>query len=112
MMSKAKLLAAALLTTAVISQASYAEKAKENNVIKRTVTVSGVDGDTMELTQVLSPNLDGSYTIISLEPEDEVKEFYDRQCEKMSSGYKYAGIKKSKVSLSEAAIAGFICEKP
>ncbi|WP_166254695.1 hypothetical protein [Marinobacter salicampi] len=51
--------------------------------IEQSVEVSSPTGEAMSITRVMKVNPNGSYTLLKLEPADQVTAFYDRACKKL-----------------------------
>lgn len=96
---------------AVTSFAAVGGEPRNSNsdtLIEEKVSVQGLDGSTLQMTQILRPNADGTVTVVDLKPEEKVSEFFERQC--ASVGSQWSGLDNGETTLSEGAIYGFTCE--
>lgn len=96
------------LTLAAIAAEGESRGHPSEGLIEEKVTVQGLDGTALDMTQILRPNADGTYTVARLEPESEVEAFFERQC--ASLGAEWAGLDDGETILTEGAIYGFTCE--
>ncbi|TBW48219.1 hypothetical protein EZI54_21520 [Marinobacter halodurans] len=81
------------------------------DTLRQPLTIQSPTGESMQVIQVLRPNSDGSYTLVALEPEKEVKAFYERACQaEYGPAFHYVGPDEGDTVLSEDAITGYVCE--
>lgn len=74
------------------------------NIDKVTETIQDESGRAIAVTISLRDNGDGSYTVVSIEPELKAKEFFDRACEEeYGPTAKWIDVTKNEVQISGSA---------
>lgn len=98
-----------IITTITCSTILMAQTAAESKTFERKIIVEAENGRSMEITQVLKPNPDGTDTIVALKPEKEVKAFYDQLCQdQFGPGWIYEGL-GTDTRISKGAIHTYSC---
>lgn len=98
-----------LLSAVVLASPQAQQRDSTQKEIREHVTVEGLDGRTIEMVQVLVPNPDNTFTVIALEPEHKVREFFQQQCQTI--GADWPGLDQGETRITEEAIYGFSCVK-
>lgn len=99
----------ALFILPAVASGSSKEDINTGEAVEQTVTIQGLDGTKMDMTQSLEKNEDGTYTVISLEPKEKVREFFERQC--ASIGSRWVGFEEGETVITEGVIYSFTCEQ-
>lgn len=80
------------------------------NIDKVTDTIQDESGRAIAVTISLKDHSDGSYTVVSIEPEQEAKEFFDRACEEeYGPSAKWIDVTKNEVRISGSAGYTYSC---
>jgi hypothetical protein len=80
------------------------------NIDKVTETIQNESGRAIAVTISLRDHGDGSYTVVSIEPERKAKEFFDRACEEeYGPSAKWIDVTKNEVQISGSAGYTYSC---
>lgn len=82
-----------------------------DELIYKTVSVSDASDRTIEITQTLRPNGDGSFTLLKIEPEQEANAFFDRACkEEIGLEARFIRVNEGETIVSESTVFGYVCQ--
>ncbi|GLQ30396.1 hypothetical protein [Litoribrevibacter albus] len=97
-----------VLAVASMSTVSLASEAS-TVVIKKPTVIHDQQNRSLDVVQVMRENLDGSFTILKIEPEKEVIAFFNRACkEEFGPDAKYMGL-VDETRISAETIYSYSC---